>query len=126
MSYELCVRSQFSAAHAITFHGGKCENLHGHNFDVEIKVRGETLNPRTGMLVDFSILKKALAKVLEKLDHADLNELPEFAGKSPSSENIASFIGGEMLAALSDIAPEATLHSVAISEKSTQTAIWFP
>ena len=127
MSFQLIVRSQFSAAHALYNYSGKCEKLHGHNFAVEATIQGNEVSPENGMLIDFTILKKALAQVLEPLDHAILNELPEFKERSPSSENLAHFIGCELAGALSEALKQsnAMVYSIAVSEKNTQTAIWF-
>ncbi len=89
--YEVTIKKAFSAAHRLTEAGGTCEKLHGHNFTVEVAVAAGELN-RQGLLVDFRDLKGWLAGILEKLDHQCLNELPEFAGRNPSSEHIARFI----------------------------------
>ncbi len=89
--YELVITSQFSAAHNLRNYGGKCENLHGHNWRLEVFVRANALG-RGGMVLDFSILREETEKVLEALDHQYLNELPYFQKEEPSSENIARYI----------------------------------
>lgn len=126
--WRLTVRDEFSAGHALPGYPGKCENMHGHNFAVELSVEGDKPDPVTGMLVDFSFLKKNLAAILAGLDHRILNELPAFAGQSPSSENIARHIGREMLAVLTKTGiacdGKVRLASVSVSEKGAQTAIW--
>ena len=91
MSFELIVRDEFSASHQLRGYEGACENLHGHNWKVEVAVRGENLN-EIGILIDFKVLKKALREILEELDHQHLNSLPAFQEKNPSSENIAQYI----------------------------------
>ena len=93
--FELSIESYFSAAHRLLNYEGKCENIHGHNWKVEITVTGEELD-KSGILIDFKILKKFLNEILEKLDHKNLNELEEFKDISPSSENIAKFIYTEL------------------------------
>ncbi len=100
MTYRLSVRDGFAAAHRLAGSGGRCENLHGHNFAVELTVAGEKLDPATGMLTDFGILKAALGRVLAGLDHRDLNALPALAGASPSSEVLAAHILGCAIAEL--------------------------
>lgn len=128
MSYRLTVRDQFSAAHALRNYRGKCENLHGHNFEAAVCVCGDELDPATGMLLDFGVLKRALKTVLTGLDHRDLNALPAFVAENPSSENLARYIFTRMeqeLAKCSD--PQAArvkLASASVSEKSAQTATW--
>ena len=71
---------------------GKCNNPHGHghNYTLEVTVAGEP-DPVTGMVLDLKDLKKLLeAEVLELVDHKFLNkEVPVFAAKIPSTENIA-------------------------------------
>lgn len=86
--YALTIITQFAAAHQLRgFHGG-CEQLHGHNWKVEVTVRGPRLGP-DGLLMDFQEIKAATREALEALDHRFLNEIPWFREKNPSSENIA-------------------------------------
>ncbi len=89
--FEVKVEGHFSAAHHLLNYEGNCENQHGHNWKVEIYAQGEQLN-ESNILIDFKILKKELNKVLDSLDHRDLNELPEFKDISPSSEIISKYI----------------------------------
>lgn len=90
--YELKVITRFAAAHQLKMVGEKCENLHGHNWKIEVVVTGETLN-EGGVLVDFGEIKKSLATIIGRLDHRFLNETDTFAENSPpSSENIARVI----------------------------------
>ena len=89
--FELTVRDEFSAAHQLRGYEGACENLHGHNWKVEVVVRGSRLN-EIGILIDFKELKKALKEILSELDHRHLNEHPAFKDRNPSSENLARFI----------------------------------
>jgi len=86
--YELKIVSQFAAAHQLRgFHGG-CENLHGHNWTVEVFVSGEKLE-EDGLLLDFRVIKEKTEILLDGLDHKFLNELEPFTTLNPSSENIA-------------------------------------
>ncbi|MCM8766537.1 MAG: 6-carboxytetrahydropterin synthase QueD [Candidatus Omnitrophica bacterium] len=93
--FELRVNGEFSSAHSLRNYKGKCENLHGHNWKVEILVSGESLD-RVGLLIDFNILKNKLNIVLKMLDHKNLNLIPFFKERNPSSENIAFFIYKKM------------------------------
>jgi len=95
-------RAEFSASHY--YHNpawsgeenrrvfGKCANPHGHghNYTVEVTVRGE-VDPKTGMVLDLKDLKKLVEKeVLDLVDHKFLNrEVPVFATTIPTTENIA-------------------------------------
>ncbi len=88
--YEASIRKSFSAAHTLDI-GGKCENLHGHNFTVDVTVVSKNLDSE-GLVIDFRILKAWTDDILEQLDHKFLNDLPVFQGINPSSEIIARFI----------------------------------
>jgi len=93
MSYELFVTAEFSAAHHLREYKGKCERLHGHNWRVDLRLKGGRLN-REGLLLDFVEAKRILAEVLDPFDHAYLNEVPPFDRLNPSSENLARIIAG--------------------------------
>ena len=103
--FELKILSHFAAAHQLQMVGEKCENLHGHNWKVEVVVTGEKLNS-AGVLIDFGILKACLREVMATLDHKFLNELPEFKDYPPSSECIAVHISG----ALQEMVNEYNIH----------------
>jgi len=89
--YEVTIIKSFSAAHLLAQIGGKCEELHGHNFKVEVTLAAPNLN-ESGLLIDFRVVKKWLSAILDQMDHKHLNELPCFAGINPSAENIAKYI----------------------------------
>lgn len=93
--FEVTIIKSFSAAHLLADIGGKCEDLHGHNFKVEITVGAEKLNP-DGLLIDFRVLKKILGDILDDIDHQHLNALDCFANVNPSAENIARYICEKM------------------------------
>jgi len=94
--FELKVVSHFAAAHQLQMVDKKCENLHGHNWKVEVCIRGKELND-AGVLVDFGEIKQDVKRIVEKLDHSFLNDLEAFNGHCPpSSENIALFIAHEL------------------------------
>ena len=75
--YELKIVSQVAAAHQLRGFHGKCEQLHGHNWKIEVYVTGDTLG-EDGLLIDFGLIKKDTKKVLKELDHKFLNELEPF------------------------------------------------
>ncbi|MDR1872769.1 MAG: 6-carboxytetrahydropterin synthase QueD [Deltaproteobacteria bacterium] len=93
--YELKVTNRFAAAHNLREFHGRCEDLHGHNWFVEVRVRAKELD-KTGLVLDFGIIKKLLNEVLDLLDHKYLNELEYFKVDNTSSENIARFIYRQM------------------------------
>ncbi|MBA3029927.1 MAG: 6-carboxytetrahydropterin synthase QueD [Desulfobacteraceae bacterium] len=94
--YELKVKTHFAAAHQLKLVAKKCENLHGHNWQIEVRVGGEKLNS-AGVLIDFGILKQHIQDLMMILDHKFLNELEYFGEDNPpSSENIARFIAKDL------------------------------
>ena len=93
--HQLRILTSFAAAHCLTHYQGDCENLHGHNWKVEITVTAQELD-KAGLGIDFKILKAETNKLLKTLDHKYLNELPPFADLSPSSENISRYLYHEL------------------------------
>jgi 6-pyruvoyltetrahydropterin/6-carboxytetrahydropterin synthase len=89
--FELKVVTNFAAAHQLKMVADKCENLHGHNWKIEVNVSGENLN-EAGVLIDFGEIKQHVAEVMATLDHKFLNELDYFQDDNPSSEKIAVHI----------------------------------
>ena len=89
--FRVTITKSFSAAHVLKEIGGKCEELHGHNFKVEVTVSSKKLNDE-GILIDFRVLKGWTMEILEDLDHKYLNDLPQFKGANPSSEIVAKHI----------------------------------
>ena len=90
--FEVMIERNFSSAHQLRGYKGKCENLHGHNYKIEIYARGRELD-NIGLLVDFGELKTATDEVVQYLDHRNINELPPFDVElNPSAENLARYI----------------------------------
>jgi 6-pyruvoyltetrahydropterin/6-carboxytetrahydropterin synthase len=90
--FEVMIERNFSSAHQLRGYQGKCENLHGHNYKIEIYARGRELD-NIGLLVDFGELKTAADEVVQYLDHRNINELPPFDVElNPSAENLARYI----------------------------------
>src|SRR5512136_1036040 len=93
--YEISVEQEFEAAHFLRGYRGKCEKMHGHHFRVVARLRSRKLD-RVGMAYDFTILKDQLGQILERFDHTCLNDVPPFDKITPTSENIASTVFGEL------------------------------
>ena len=93
--YKLKIMTSFAAAHNLINYQGECENLHGHNWKVEVAVEAKELD-RAGLGVDFKHLKSETNALLKTLDHKYLNELVPFNDLSPSSENIARHLYREL------------------------------
>ena len=93
--YKMKVSAHFSAAHSLREYDGPCKNLHGHNYKLEVKLKGTELN-ELGMLVDYKVVKDIVSKVLSVLDHEYLNDIPPFDTVNPTSENIAKYLYTEL------------------------------
>ena len=100
--FEVMIERNFSSAHQLRGYKGKCENLHGHNYKIEIYARGRELD-NIGLLVDFGELKQAADEVVQYLDHRNINELPPFDVElNPSAENLARYILERVAARVGD------------------------
>ena len=118
MEWTLKVIDFFSAAHFLRNYRGKCENLHGHNWKVELEVKGNRLN-EAGFVMDFKELKRILKEIVEELDHKLLNEKPPFNRINPSSENIAKYIFDMDK---EQLPPHVRISSVTVWESETSCA----
>lgn len=117
--YEISVQEHFDAAHALRGYKGKCENIHGHRFEVAVTLRFNELDD-IGLAYDFSEVKKHLREVLARFDHASLNDVQPFDSINPSSENIASTIYKELLAR------ELPVFSVRVCESPSSCVTYTP
>lgn len=93
--YEVKVTREFAAAHFLRDYVGKCANMHGHNWKVEVSFQKPTLADN-GILVDFNDLWKIIDELIEIVDHHNLNEIPPFDQISPTSENLAKWFYDEI------------------------------
>jgi len=81
-------KCSFDAAHFLPNYVGKCANMHGHHWVVELGVEG-VIDPETGMVIDFGELSRFLkGTVVAKLDHQLVNEVVA----TPTAELIAYWI----------------------------------
>ena len=122
--FEVCAEHSFAAAHALRNYHGKCENVHGHNYKVQVRVVGPELD-ETGMLLDFVELKRLLRGATERLDHQFLNETAPFDTVNPSAENIAKYLYDEISGNLRT-ENAAALHEVKVWETDIQFACYRP
>jgi 6-pyruvoyltetrahydropterin/6-carboxytetrahydropterin synthase len=122
--FELRVVTRFAAAHRLTMVGAKCENLHGHNWKIEVYIKGQSTD-KGGVLVDFGVIKRHVRELMETLDHKFLNELEYFSEDTPpSSENIARYLA-DTLAARMDL-PGIRVSRVTAWESDDASATYYP
>ena len=133
MESYLTIRTHFAAAHRLAREDlpqaenekifGKCArpNGHGHNYLVDITVRG-SINPRTGMICDLSALQKLVDDlVVEPFDHTFLNkDIKHFETCVPTAENIALHISDKLNKPIKSIG--ANLHKVRLQESPNNAA----
>lgn len=133
MEAYLTTAAHFSAAHRLALSQlsddencaifGKCArpNGHGHNYRVEVSVKGE-VDSQTGMLVDLVGLQAAIAHhIIEPFDHTFLNkDVPYFTDVVPTAENIVIRIGTLLQGPIRDLG--ATLHKVKLIESPNNSA----
>lgn len=62
----------FDSAHMLSNYQGKCANLHGHTYKLQVSVEAplQDKGNETGMVMDFNNLKGAIDFVIEAFDHA--------------------------------------------------------
>jgi len=87
MKVTVSRKAEFDAAHFLPNYPGKCANLHGHRWVVEVGVKGE-VNPVTGFVVDFTFLKKSLSFCIEDFDHSLINNRID----NPTAEHLIRYI----------------------------------
>ncbi|MBI4688073.1 MAG: 6-carboxytetrahydropterin synthase QueD [Nitrospirae bacterium] len=120
--YELTIETQFASAHQLREYKGKCENLHGHNWRVQVSVSADRLN-EIGIAMDFHDLKRLTNEVVQPLDHSFLNETFPFTEINPSSENIAKWIYDSLKKKIKN--ENVRLSSVTVWESDTASATYY-
>lgn len=89
----------------------KCRRLHGHSYHLTVHVRGP-VDPRTGWLIDFADIKRAVQPLVDRLDHRVLNEIEGL--HNPTSEGIVRWMWRRLHPALPGLA-QLTLRETATS-----------
>ena len=92
---------------------GKCVNLHGHNYVLDVVVAGE-IDDATGYIWDLKQLSDVMRRqIIQEVDHRNLNtDVPWLKGRIPTAENLALAFWERLQAEL----PEGLLRSVRVSE----------
>jgi 6-pyruvoyltetrahydropterin/6-carboxytetrahydropterin synthase len=123
--FEVSVEQTFAAGHALRNYKGACENVHGHNFKIQVTIEGQELDG-TGMLVDFLDVKESMREVIARLGHKFLNDVPPFDVKNPSAENIASYFYDELTSGLVSNPVPVRVREVRVWETDIQSATYRP
>ena len=121
--YELKVKSSFSAAHALRGYGVPCENLHGHNYKVEVIIKASALNS-LGIAIDFKLIKSYLEDIFHEVDHKYLNELSMFREENPSAEALARWIYNRLKAKVEKENKSLSLEKVTVYETDNFSAAY--
>lgn len=121
--FEITVEETFSSGHALRGYKGKCENPHGHNYRVCVRLAGARLN-EIGLLMDFKDLKGLIRQEVAALDHQYLNDLEPFREVNPSAENLAKHFYERIAAGMGTSAPGVVIRSVTIYETDTTAAVY--
>lgn len=88
--YRVTKRMEIAGAHQLRLnYDSKCENLHGHNWIINVVCECEEHELTDGMVVDFTHIKKA---VQDRYDHKYLNDIAPFNEINPTAENMAKVI----------------------------------
>jgi 6-pyruvoyltetrahydropterin/6-carboxytetrahydropterin synthase len=123
MTVQVGRRESFNAAHQLCDPGlsdeenrrrfGKCANLHGHNYVLEVVVAGE-IDPASGYVIDLKLLSEVMTRqVIRDVDHRNLNtDVPWLKGLIPTAENLAQAIWERLQPEL----PPGLLWSVRVCE----------
>lgn len=109
----------FSAAHFLAIPGHRCEALHGHNYVVTVAVEGP-VDPATGFVIDFAVLKRRLRSTLDAIDHRVMiaGNNPRVTVRTEGGRTTVEYGGGmRFLFPASDVAvvpvPETTAELLA-------------
>lgn len=127
--------------HRLACYDGLCKNMHGHNFSIEVTARGEVQEggADSGMVIDFSKLKKTCNKLFDAFDHASIfysgdTEIIEFWKKQnwklqvmevePTAENLAEYFFNELDRLFRTEGYNAVISKVAVWETPTSKAVF--
>jgi 6-pyruvoyltetrahydropterin/6-carboxytetrahydropterin synthase len=121
---------QIDTSHRLLRYKGKCANLHGHRWKVEVWIEGEP-DPSTQILIDYSLIKQ----VIDKYDHQIIlnrddpmvpciqkfNPVITTPG-DPTSELIASIIRDDLYTVCRDLGIRITITKIRVWESPTSCA----
>jgi 6-pyruvoyltetrahydropterin/6-carboxytetrahydropterin synthase len=123
--FQVTVDETFSSGHALRGYKGKCENVHGHNYKVRVTLEGPQLDS-TGLLYDFTHLKRVIREIVGGVDHKFLNDMAPFDVINPSAENLAKYFYDETARQVNAMPEGARITSITIWETDTTSATYRP
>jgi 6-pyruvoyltetrahydropterin/6-carboxytetrahydropterin synthase len=123
--FQVTVDETFSSGHALRGYKGKCENVHGHNYKVRVTLEGPQLDS-TGLLYDFTHLKRVIREIVGGVDHKFLNDQAPFDVINPSAENLAKYFYDETKRQMNATPDGARITSITIWETDTTSATYRP
>jgi 6-pyruvoyltetrahydropterin/6-carboxytetrahydropterin synthase len=130
--FAIEVQRVFSAAHALRLPGGREEPLHGHNFNVTVRITCDKLDALETVL-DFHPVEDALWGIVSAWNNGSLNDVEPFAAAvNPSAERIAEEIGKGMQRAVEQIDESGVrerhvrVAEVRVTEAPGCIAVWIP
>ncbi len=99
MKIALTKTFQIEAAHHLPMlpKNHKCSRMHGHSFQIEVRLEGEC-DPKVGWLMDYADIKKAFQPLFDQLDHHCFNDIPGL--ENPTSEVLAKWIWDRLKSSL--------------------------
>jgi 6-pyruvoyltetrahydropterin/6-carboxytetrahydropterin synthase len=132
---------KFEMAHALLGHDGPCKNIHGHSYQLSVTLKGKPLNdpknPKIGMVVDFSDIKRIVNdEIIQPFDHSlVLNKNTEknmhsglldqkliLVDFQPTCENLIIHFAKRLKKVLP---PTPILHHLVLRETNTSYAEWY-
>jgi 6-pyruvoyltetrahydropterin/6-carboxytetrahydropterin synthase len=93
--YEICIATQFEAAHRLVGDFGPATRTHGHTYRMEVILRGERLS-EDETLYDIGELRPAVEDLAASLHYRDLNDVPDLAGINTTAEAVADYCWEEL------------------------------
>jgi 6-pyruvoyltetrahydropterin/6-carboxytetrahydropterin synthase len=118
MSFSITTTAHFRASHQLRLHDGSMEALHEHTWQVKVTVSATELDS-IGVVMDFHDLTRRLEAILLPLCDQRLNDLPAFAQRNPSAENLAIHIAESLT-----LAPTVALQAVEVWETPENSAVY--
>ena len=121
---------QIDTSHRLLYYKGKCANLHGHRWRVEVWIVGEP-DPSTQILIDYSLIKQVIAKydhqIILNRDDPMVPCIQKFnpvitTPGDPTSELIASIIRDDLYAVCRDLGIRITITKIRVWESPTSCA----